>query len=126
VADDEEYVFIYLSASPFKNPERCATPFYMATVAATTEMRAVMALQMEAVHLLKQGVADDLTAIEGGKASLAFIKEAAEAGAELYVCSGSLAAQGIGEDELIPECAGVVGGMWMLEESKEADLVISY
>jgi len=123
---DAEYVFIYLSASPFKNPERCATPFYMATVAATMEMRAVMALQMEAVHLLKQGVADDLTAIEGGKTSLAFIREAAEAGAELYVCSGSLAAQEIGEDELIPECTGVVGGMWMLEESMEADLVISY
>ncbi|HKJ71083.1 MAG TPA: DsrE family protein [Gammaproteobacteria bacterium] len=123
---DEEHVFIYLSASPFKNPERCATPFYMATVAAATEMRAVMALQMEAVQLLKTGVADDLTAIEGGKTSLAFIREAAEAGAELYCCSGSLAAQGIGEDELIEECAGVVGGMWMLQESLEADLVISY
>ena len=123
---DEEYVFIYLSASPFKNPERCATPFYMANVAATMEMRAVMALQMEAVHLLKEGVADDLTAVEDGKTSLAFIREATEAGAELYVCSGSLAAQGIGESELIPECAGVVGGMWMLEESMEADLVISY
>ena len=123
---DEDFVFIYLSASPFKNPERCATPFYMATVAATMEMRAVMALQMEAVHLLKAGVADDLTAIEGGKTSLAFIQEAAEAGAELYCCSGSLAAQSIGEDELISACAGVVGGMWMLEESMEADLVISY
>lgn len=123
---EAETVFMYLSASPFKNPERCATPFYMATVAATMEMRTVMALQMEAVHLLKGGIADDLTAVAGGKSSLAFIREAAEAGAELYCCSGSLAAQGIGEDELIPECAGVVGGMWMLEESLEADLVMSY
>ncbi|HKL78479.1 MAG TPA: DsrE family protein [Gammaproteobacteria bacterium] len=126
MSDDEEFIFFYMTASPAKNPERCATPFYMATVAATLEYRTVMAMQMEAVNLFKPGVADDLAAVEGGKPIIEFIREASEAGAELYVCSGSLAAQGIGEDEMIPECSGVVGGTWMIEESQEADLVVSY
>jgi hypothetical protein len=123
---DDESVFIFLTASPFKNPERCATPFYMATVAATLEHPTILACQMEAVHLFRQGVADSTLAVEGGKTSLQFLREAAEAGARLYVCSGSLGAQGIGEDELIPECSGVVGGTWLLENAQEADLVLSY
>ncbi|KPV40068.1 hypothetical protein AN478_07870 [Thiohalorhabdus denitrificans] len=122
----DETLFFFMTASPAKNPERCATPFYMATVGATLEYRTVMALQMEAVNLFKPGVADDLAAVEGGRPIIDFIRDAAEAGAELYVCSGSLAAQGIAEEELIPECTGVVGGTWMIEEAGEADLVISY
>ncbi|MFP4561047.1 MAG: DsrE family protein [Thiohalorhabdus sp.] len=122
----DETLFFFLTASPAKNPERCATPFYMATVGATLEYRTVMALQMEAVNLFKPGVADELVAVEGGRPIIDFIRDAAEAGAELYVCSGSLAAQGIAEEELIPECTGVVGGTWMIEEAGEADLVISY
>lgn len=123
---DEDSVFIFLTASPFKSPERCATPFYMATVAATLEQPTILACQMEAVQLFRQGVAEEVTAVTGGKTSLAFLREAAEAGAELYVCSGSLAAQGMGEDELIPECSGVVGGTWLLEHAQESDLVLSY
>ncbi|MFA9461996.1 DsrE family protein [Thiohalorhabdus methylotrophus] len=122
----EETLFLFMSASPVKSPERCATPFYMASVAAALEYRTIMALQMDAVRLFVPGTADGFAALPGGRPIIDFIRDAASAGAELYVCSGSLVAQGIDEADLIPECAGAVGAAWMIEEAGAADLVISY
>jgi predicted peroxiredoxin len=107
-------------------PGRCVTPFYMAMLASAMENETRMALQMEAVLLMKRGLADDLRAVEGEKPVLEFIREAREAGVEIYCCSGAMQAHGITEADLIEECSGVIGGAWILGQAGEADVFLTY
>ena len=47
--------------------QRCATPFYMANIAAAMDNEAEMIFQIDGVLLMKKGVAEGLVAKEGGK-----------------------------------------------------------
>lgn len=122
---EEGKVFILMTSGPGR-PERCATPFYMAELAAVMENQASIAFQVEGVLLMKRGIADDIQAIEGGKPIIEFIREAHEAGVEFYCCSSAMQAQGMTKDDLIDECNGAVGGAWILDAASEADVVLSY
>lgn len=76
---EEGHVFILMTSGP-KAAERCATPFYMAELAAVMENRATVAFQVEGVLLMRRGVADELKAAENGKPVGEFIREARAAG----------------------------------------------
>ena len=78
---EEGKVFILMTSGPH-TPERCATPFYMAELAAVMENQAAIAFQLEGVLLMKRGVADELVAVSQGKPVIEFIREAHEAGVE--------------------------------------------
>ena len=118
-------VFILMTSGP-SSPDRCATPFYMASLACAMDNEATIAFQMDSVLLMKKGVAEDLQAIEGGKRIIDFIREAKEAGAEFYCCSSAMGAHGMTQDDLIPECDGAVGGAWILGEASDADVAFNY
>ncbi|MEJ2686739.1 MAG: DsrE family protein [Gammaproteobacteria bacterium] len=124
MADDAK-VFIVMTHGPGE-PQRCATPFYMANVAAVMENAAKVVFQIDGVLLMSKGVAESLAAFEGGKPIIDFIREAQDAGVEFYCCSAALERYELTEADLIDECNGVVGAAWMLNESLEADLVLSY
>ena len=57
---------------------------------------------------------------------MAFIRDAKEADAEMYVCSAALQLHDMTEDDLIEECDGVVGAAFMTDEGLDSDLVLTY
>ena len=80
--DDEGKMTVFVTSGP-ETPQRCATPFYMANIAAAMDNEAEMIFQIDGVLLMKKGVAEGLVAKEGGKRIIDFIKEAKEAGVEI-------------------------------------------
>ncbi len=118
-------VVIFCTAGP-NTPERCATPFFMASAGAALEHEVEMVFQIEGVRLMQQGVAEGLLAIERGKPVSEFIREAKALGVAMRCCSGSLHARGISPEQLIPECDGLVGGATMIELGLSAHLVLCY
>ncbi len=123
--DDDGSMFVFMTSGP-QTPQRCATPIYMSTMAACMDCEAQIVFQIDGVLLMKKGVAEDLMAKEGGKLIIDFIREAKEADVKMYVCSAALQLHGMTEDDLIPECDGVVGAAYMVEECLEADIVLTF
>ena len=123
--EEEGKVVIFVTSGP-ETPQRCATPFYMATVAAAMDHEAEMIFQIDGVLLMKQGVAEGLTAKEGGKKIIDFIREAKEAGVEMKVCSAALQLHDMTEADLIAECDGVVGAAYMVDRGLDSQLVLCY
>ena len=64
---DDGKVTIFVTSGP-ATPQRCATPFYMASVAAAMDNEAEMIFQIDGVLLMKKDVADGLFAKEIGRA----------------------------------------------------------
>ena len=110
--DDEGKVTIFVTTGP-DTPQRCATPFYMASVAAAMDSETEMIFQIDGVLLMKKGEADELYAKEGGKKIIDFIRESKEADVEMRVCSAALQLHDMTEDDLIEECDGVVGAAYI-------------
>jgi predicted peroxiredoxin len=123
--DGEGKVVIFVTSGP-ETPQRCATPFYMASVAMAMDSEALMIFQIDGVLLLKRGVAEGIVAKEGGKRIIDFIREAKEADVEMKVCSAALQLHDMTPEDLIEECDGVVGAAYMTEEGLEADMVLCY
>jgi predicted peroxiredoxin len=123
--DDEGKVTIFVTTGP-DTPQRCATPFYMASVAAAMDSETEMIFQIDGVLLMKKGEADELYAKEGGKKIIDFIRDAKEADVEMRVCSAALQLHDMKEDDLIEECDGVVGAAYMTDVGMESDLVLTY
>ena len=54
-------------------------------------------------------------------------EDAHEAGVKFYCCSPNLDLFDMSKDDLIPECAGIVGGAHLIEEVMESDAkVLTY
>ena len=79
-------------------------------------------------QLMKKGVAEKLFVKEGSDKSVYdFIKDAHEAGVKFVCCSPNLDLFDMTEDDLIPECSGIVGGAHVIEEVMEGDCkVLTY
>lgn len=122
---DEGKVTIFMTSGP-ETPQRCATPFYMGSVAVAMDNEAEMIFQIDGALLMKKGVADSLFAKEGGKSVMDFIRDAKEADIEMYVCSAALALHDMTEDDLIEECDGVVGAAYMTDVGMDSDMVLTY
>jgi predicted peroxiredoxin len=123
--DDEGMVTVFVTTGP-ETEQRCATPFYMANMAAIMDNEAEMIFQIDGVLLMKKGVAEGLTAKEGGKKIIDFVRDAKEAGVEMKVCSAALQLHDMTEDDLIEECDGVVGAAYMVDRGLESQLVLCY
>lgn len=122
---DEGKVVVFVTSGP-EAPQRCATPFYMANIAAAMDNEAEMIFQIDGVLLMKTGVAENLFAKEGGKKIIDFIRDAKEIGVEMRVCSAALQLHDMTEEDLIEECDGVVGAAYMTDQGLEASLVLCY
>ena len=122
---DEGSVLVFVTTGP-ETPQRCATPFYMANIAAAMDNDAEIIFQIDGVLLMKKGVAEGLFAKEGGKKIIDFIREAKEAGVEMRVCSAALQLHDMTEDDLLEECDGVVGAAYMTDKALEAAAVLCY
>lgn len=123
--DEDDKVLIIVSTGP-EIPHRCATPFFLATVAAASEKEVIMIFNITGGALMKKGVAEKLAAKEGGKPIIEFIRQAKDIDVKMYVCSPALELNDMTEDDLIEEVDGVVGGAYLIQEACEATTVLNF
>ncbi|MCP5155082.1 MAG: DsrE/DsrF/DrsH-like family protein [Ectothiorhodospiraceae bacterium] len=123
----DKLVIMLVNTDP-KNGEELGAPFFQATVAAAMDFEVHVVCTATAGRLMKKGVAEGLVVKEGSPKSVYdFIKDAHEAGAKFYCCSPNLELFDMTKDDLIPECEGIVGGAWVIEQIMEDDCkVLSY
>lgn len=120
-------LMILVNTDP-RNGEELGAPFFQATVAAAMEYEVEVVCTATAGQLMKKGVAEKLFVKEGSDKSVYdFIKDAHEAGVKFVCCSPNLDLFDMTEDDLIPECSGIVGGAHVIEEVMEGDCkVLTY
>jgi len=124
--NDEQTVLIIMTSGP-STPKRCATPFFLGSILAAMDADVKIFFTMEAVNLLKKGVAENLVAMEGGKVIIDFIRESKQAGVKLVCCLPALPGYEIDpEKDLIDEVDDVVGGGALADLILSSDKVISF
>lgn len=117
----EKLVIMMVNTDP-SNGEEMGAPIFQATVAAAMEYEVDVVCTATAGKLLKKGVAENLVVKQGSEKSVYdFIKDAHEAGVKFYCCSPNLDLFDMTEDDLIPECEGIVGGAYVIERVMEDD-----
>ncbi len=123
----DKLIVIMANSDP-RNCEELGAPIFQASVAAAMEYEVDVICTATAGCLMKKGVAEKLFVKEGSPKSVYdFIKDAHEAGVKFYCCSPNLDLFDMTEEDLIPECEGIVGGAHLIEQIMEDDCkVLSY
>lgn len=117
----DKLVIVMVNTDP-RNVEELGAPFFQATVAAAMEYEVEVICTATSGQLMRKGVAEKLFVKEGSPKSVyGFIQDAHEAGVVFYCCSPNLDLFDMSEDDLIPECSGVVGGAYLIEQVMEDD-----
>jgi predicted peroxiredoxin len=121
-------LLIVMANTDPRNGEELGAPIFQASVAASMEYEVEVICTATAGCLMKKGVAEKLVVKPGSPKSVYdFIKDAHEAGVKFYCCSPNLDLFEMTEEDLIPECAGIVGGAHLVEEVMESDCkVLTY
>lgn len=121
-------LMIVMANTDPRNGEELGAPIFQATVAAAMEFEVEVVCTATSGRLLKKGVAEKLFVKPGSpKSVLDFIKDAHEAGVKFYCCSPNLDLFQMTEADLIPECAGIVGGAYLIERVMRDDYkVLTY
>ncbi len=119
---------LYVHTGGVKQPERSATPIYLATTAAAMDVEVGIYFTVNGPTLLKKGVAEELIVPkhDGHGAPLRrFIDQALDMGVKFYVCQPSLDLHGLTQDDLIDGVA-MIGGAAFNDMALEADRVICF
>lgn len=117
----DKLLIIMVNTDP-RNGEELGAPFFQATVAAAMDYEVEVVCTATAGKLMKKGVAEKLVVKDGSpKTVYDFIKDAHGAGVKFYCCSPNLDLFDMTEDDLIPECEGIVGGAHVIEQVMEDD-----
>jgi len=124
--NDEQSVLIIMTSGP-STPSRCATPFFLGSILAAMDADVRIFFTMEGVRLVQKGVAETLTAMDGGKRIIEFLRDAKSAGVKLNVCMPALPGYEIDSEQgLIEEIDEVVGGGVLADLILSSDKVISF
>ncbi len=118
VDHEEKSVVIVMTSGP-STRHRCATPFFLAALLASMDADVKLFFTMEGVRLCQKGVPENLTAMEGGKTIVEFMRDAKSAGVKFYLCRPALPGYDIDVTEVIPEVDEVSSGGVL------ADLILS-
>jgi len=125
----DKLIIIMANTDP-RNGEELGAPIFQASVAAAMEFEVEVICTATSGQLMKKGVAENLYIKEGSPKSVYdFIKDAHEAGVKFACCSPNLDLFDMTEEDLIPipECSGIVGGAYLIEEIMEGDCkVLTY
>jgi predicted peroxiredoxin len=121
---DDESVLIIMTSGP-ETPRRCATPFFMATLAAAMDYSVKMFFTIDGILLMKKGVADQVFPKEGGKSAGEYLKDALEAGALFTACTASMELHNLKQEDLMDNVQ-MVGGASMWQMADEAKIVVSF
>jgi len=123
----KKLVIVMANTDP-RNGEELGAPFFQASVAAAMDYEVEVICTATAGRLMRKGVAENLRVKDGSPKSVyEFIKEAHEAGVKFMCCSPNLDLFDMTKEDLIPECSGIVGGAYLIEEVMESDCkVLTY
>jgi predicted peroxiredoxin len=123
----DKLLIIMANTDP-RNGEELGAPIFQASVAAAMEYEVEVICTATAGRLMKKGEAEKLVVKEGSPKSVYdFIKDAYEAGVKFKCCSPNLDLFDMTKEDLIPECDGIVGGAYLIEEIMESDCkVLTY
>ena len=121
---DEDRILIMMTSGP-DTPRRCATPFFMATLAAAMEYEVTMFFTIDGTLLLKKGLAGTVFPKEGGKSVGDFLNEALEAGVKMTACTASTELHGLVPGDLV-DGVKMVGGASFWQMSEGAKTVVSF
>jgi predicted peroxiredoxin len=119
---------LYVHTGGVNNPERSATPIYLATTAAAMDIDVGIYFTVNGPTLLRKGVAESLIVpkYDGtGQPLRHFIDQALELGVKFYVCQPSLDLHGLTHDDLI-DGVEMIGGAAFNDMALEADRVICF
>src|SRR5487761_2111983 len=115
-------LLIVMANTDPRNGEELGAPFFQASVAAAMDYEVEVICTATSGILMKKGFAEKLHVKPGSpKTVYQFIQDAFEAGVTFKCCSPNLDLFDMTKDELIPECAGIVGGAYLIEEIMETD-----
>ncbi|MBX3663647.1 MAG: DsrE family protein [Burkholderiales bacterium] len=114
----EKSVVIVMTSGPSQR-SRCATPFYMAAIMASMDAEVKVFFTMEGVRLCQKGVPEQLTAMDGGKTIIEFMRDAKAAGAKFYLCRPAMPGYEIEISDVIAEVDELSSG------GELADLILS-
>ena len=119
---------LYVHTGGVNNPERSATPIYLATTAAAMDVEVGIYFTVNGPTLLKRGAAENLIVpkFDGtGAPLIRFIDQARDMGVKFYVCQPSLDLHGLTREDLI-DGVEMIGGAAFNDMALEADRVICF
>ena len=118
--DMAKKLIIVMANTDTRNGEELGAPIFQATVAAAMDYEVEVVCTATSGRLLKKGVAEKLFVKPGSPKSVYdFIKDAHEAGVKFFSCSPNLDLYDMTKEDLIPECAGIIGGAHLIEQVME-------
>lgn len=111
-----------------RNPEELGAPFYHAAVAAAMDYEVDVVCAATAGKLMIRGVAEALHVKSGHEMTvLDWIRQAHEHGARLWACPANLDLFDVRQEDLIDECAGLMGAATMIRGIMDGDCrVLTY
>jgi predicted peroxiredoxin len=121
---DEDKVMVVMTSGP-DTPRRCATPFFMATLATAMDYETTMFFTVDGTLLLKKGMAETIYPKKGGKSVGEFLQEALDAGVEMIACTASMELHDLKEEDLI-DGVRLVGGATFWQLSEDCKTVLSF
>jgi predicted peroxiredoxin len=124
----DKMLIIMANTDP-RNGEELGAPIFQASVAAAMDYEVEVICTATAGRLMKKGVAEKLFIKEGSPKSVYdFIKDAHDAGVKFFCCSPNLDLFDMSKEDLIPECEGIVGGAYLIEQvmEEEGTRVLTY
>ena len=114
-------LIVLMNTDP-RNVEELGAPFYYAAVAAAMDHQVDVLCTATAGKLMLKGVADKLLVKPGNpKTVYDWIKEAHDHGAKFWACPANLELFDKSEDDLIPECSGVMGAAAMIQDIMDGE-----
>jgi predicted peroxiredoxin len=124
-AGDDKSVVIVMTSGP-STPQRCATPFFMGALLASMDAKVTIFFTMEGVRLCERGVPEKLTAMEGGKTIIQFMKDAKSAGVRFQLCRPALPGYEMDVKDLIAEVDEVSSGGVLADMILSSDKVLFF
>lgn len=125
VDHEEKSVVIVMTSGP-STPQRCATPFFMGALLASMDAEVRVFFTMEGVKLVQRGVAENLTALKGGKTIIEFMRDAKAAGVKFYLCRPALPGYDIEVNDVIDEVDEVSSGGVLADMILTCDKVLFF
>jgi len=121
-------LLIVMANTDPRHGEELGAPLFQASVAAAMDFEVEVICTATSGQLMKKGVADALFVKDGSAMSVYdFIKDAHAAGVKFYCCSPNLDMFDMKKEDLIPECSGIVGGAYLVEQvMADGNKVLSY
>lgn len=123
----KKLIIVLINTDP-RNGEELGAPFHQAAAAAALDYDVEVVLTATAGRLLKKGVAAGLKVKPHHEGTVYdLMRLAHEAGARFYGCSANLELFEIGQEDLIPECVGLIGSARLMQKVMEDDVrVLTY